>query len=143
MAVMTRTCRYERMNIERLFARGFVLFGGAVWTVILFVPETVARFTEFAHTLEGVAAIAGSAAVPLAAAIFVFVVGLFYETLAALILLVGVASAVGWGITAGWFVSIWVIMGVTLIGPMLLAAILFLLAASMQAICELEGHPDV
>lgn len=142
MAVMTRACRYERMNVERLFARGFVVFGGAVWTFMLLASERAAEYTAFARTLDEVAATVNSAALPLAATIFIFVIGLYYETLTALILFVGAAGAVGWGVTAVWSAPLWVIMGVTLIGPMLLAAVLFLLAARMQVICALEGHPD-
>lgn len=142
MALMTRACRYERMNVERLFARGFVVFGGVVWTVMLFASETAARHTDFAYTLEEVAAAASTALVPLAATLLVFVIGLFYEKLAALVLLAGVVGSIGWGVAAGWSASLWVIMGVAGIGPMLLAAVLFLMASRMQAICALEGHPD-
>lgn len=142
MALMTRACRYERMNVERLFARGFVVFGGVVWAVMLVASETVAEHTTFAHTLREVAAAAGSAALPLAAAAFILVIGLFYEMLTALVLLIGAAGTAVWGVTAGWSDALWVIMGVTTIGPMLLAAVLFILAARMQAICVLEGHPD-
>lgn len=142
MAVMTKTCNYERMNVERLFARGFVIFGGIVWTVMFFAAETAARYSGLTYTLEEVVRAAGSALLPLAAALLVFVVGWFYEKLAALLLLVGAIGMVAWGIAVGWAGPLWVIMGVVLIGPMVLAAVLFLLASRMQMVCSLEGHPD-
>ncbi|MBE0417520.1 MAG: hypothetical protein IBX63_07130 [Coriobacteriia bacterium] len=138
---MTRTCKYERMNVERLFARVFVVLGGVLWTVMLFASETAAKYTNFTYTLEEVVAATGSALLPLAAAVLVFVVGLFYEKLAALLLLIGAAGVVIWGVLAGWNASLWVIMGIALVGPMLLAALLFMLASRMQMICTLEGHP--
>jgi hypothetical protein len=38
-------------------------------------------------------------------------------------------------------VGVWVTMGVVLVGPMLLAALLYLLASRMQTICTLDSHP--
>lgn len=142
MEVMTRTCNYERMNVERLFARGFVIFGGIVWTMMFFAAETAARYSGITYTLEEVIKAAGSALLPLAAAVLIFVVGWFYERLAAVLLLAGAAGVVVWGIIAGWAGPLWAIMGVALIGPMVLAAVLFLLASRMQTVCSLEGHPD-
>ena len=141
MELMTRTCNYERMNLERLFARVFVVTGGLLWTVMLFASETAARYTNFTYTLDEVVSATGTALLPLAAAVFVFVIGLFYEKLAALILLLGAAGVVVWGVTAGWAAGLWVTVGVVLIGPMLLAALLYLLASRMQTICTLESHP--
>ncbi len=141
MELMARTCKQERMNVERLLARAFVVVGGLVWTVMLFASETAAKYTDFTYTLDEVVSAAGSALLPLSAAVLVFVVGLFYEKLAALILVVAVVGVVVWGVIAGWTVALWIIMGIALIGPMLLAAVLFLLASRMQMICTLEGHP--
>jgi hypothetical protein len=141
MELMTRTCNYERMNVERLFARLFVVLGGVLWTVMLFASETAAKYTNFTYTLDEVVAAAGSAFLPLAASVLVFVVGWFYEKLAALLLLIASGGVVVWGVMAEWTVSLWVIMGIALIGPMLLAALLFMLASRMQMICTLEGHP--
>lgn len=142
MGVMTRACNYERMNVERLFARGFVIFGGLVWTVMFFAAETAARYSGITYTLDEVIKAAGSALLPLAAAILVFVVGWFYERLAAVLLFAGAAGVIAWGIVIGWTGALWAIMGVALIGPMALAAVLFLLASRMQTVCSLEGHPD-
>lgn len=141
MELMARTCKQERMNVERLFARAFVVVGGLVWTVMLFASETAAKYTDFTYTLDEVVSAAGSALLPLAAAVLVFVVGLFYEKLAALILVVATVGVIVWGVMAGWTAALWIIMGIALIGPMLLAAVLFLLASRMQMICTLEGHP--
>jgi hypothetical protein len=32
MELLARTCKAERMNLERLFARAFVAFGGTLWS---------------------------------------------------------------------------------------------------------------
>lgn len=141
MELMTRTCNYERMNVERLFARAFVVLGGVLWTVMLFASETAAKYTNFTYTLEEVVSAIGTALLPLAAAVFVFVIGLFYEKLAAFVLLLGAVGVVAWGVLAGWAAPLWAVVGLTLVGPMLLAALLFLLAARMQMICTLESHP--
>ncbi|MDT8433673.1 MAG: hypothetical protein RQ731_02805 [Anaerosomatales bacterium] len=138
---MTRTCNFERMNVERLFARAFVVIGGLLWTVMLFASETAAKYTNFTYTFDEVVTAMGSALLPLAASVLVFVVGLFYEKLTALILVLGAAGVVVWGVIAGWAAPLWVVMGIALIGPMLLAALLFLLASRMQMICMLESHP--
>lgn len=142
MELMTRTCNYERMNVERLLARLFVLLGGGLWTVMLFASETAAKYTDFTYSLEEVVSAAGTAFLPFAATVLVFVVGWFYEKLAALLLIAGAAGVVVWGVIAGWTTALWIIMGIVLVGPMLLAALLFLLASRMQMICSLEGHPD-
>lgn len=141
MELMTRTCNYERMNVERLFARAFVVIGGLLWTMMLFASETAAKYTNFTYTLDEVVSAIGTALLPLAAAVLVFVIGLFYEKLAALILLLGAGGVVAWGVIAGWSVGVWVTIGVVLVGPMLLAALLYLLASRMQTICTLDSHP--
>ncbi|MFU8891104.1 MAG: hypothetical protein ACNA76_05515 [Anaerosomatales bacterium] len=141
MELMTRTCNFERMNVERLFARVFVVTGGLLWAVMLFASETAAKYTNFTYTFDEVVTAMGSALLPLAATVLVFVIGLFYEKLTALILVLGAAGVVVWGVIAGWTAPLWVVMGIALIGPMLLAALLFLLASRMQMICTLESHP--
>jgi len=141
MEVMTKTCNYERMNVERIFARGFVILGGLIWAVMLFASETAAKYTNFTYTFDEVITAAGSALLPLAIAVLVFVIGWFYEKLAALLLFLGAAGVVVWGVIASWSATVWAAIGVLLIGPMLLAGLLFLLASRMQTICSLEGHP--
>lgn len=142
MELMTRTCNYERMNVQRLLARAFVIAGGLIWTVMLFASETAAKYTDFTYTLEEVVAAAGTAFLPFAIAVLVFVVGLFYEKLAALLLVIASIGVVAWGVIASWTGPLWVIMAIVLIGPMLLAALLFFLASRMQMVCSLEGHPE-
>jgi len=142
MELMTRTCNYERMNVQRFLARAFVVVGGLLWTIMLFASETAAKYTNFTYTFEEVAAAAGTAALPLAIAVLVFVVGWFYEKLAALLLLLAAIGVAVYGFTAAWTVAIWVLVGLVLIAPLLVAALLYLLASTMQTVCSLEGHPD-
>lgn len=132
MELMARVCKTERMNFERLFARLFVAAGGLFWAVAVFAGD-VAYLDKSA--MEGIS----SAVIPLVIAIAALAVGWFYETLAGLLLFVAAGGAVVWGLVAGWGeAGIWWLMIAVLIAPMVIAALLFLAAARMQRICQLE-----
>jgi len=51
-----------------------------------------------------------------------------------------VGSSGVWCIVGAWEAGVWLTMGAVLIAPMLIAALLFLLASRMQDICILEGQ---
>jgi hypothetical protein len=65
-------------------------------------------------------------------------VGWFYERLAAMLLLGGVAVVILWGLLAGWEAGVWATMAAFLMAEMVVAALLFMLAAQTQKVCELE-----
>ncbi len=136
MELMTRTCKFERMNVERLFARGFVVAGGVFWVIAAFSADYYYTRLDLTESLS-------SALLPLGIALLALAIGWFYEVLASVILMAGTVGAIVWGVIAGWEFGVWLTMGVFLIAPMVLAGLLFLLAARMQVICTLEGHPDV
>ena len=133
MQLLARTCEYDRMNFQRLGARGFVAAGGAFWAVAAFGAN-------FAYKDQSIASAAGTAFVPLAIALLALAIGWFYEVLAAAILVAGTVAVIAWGVVAQWEAGVWAINAFVLIAPMVIAAGLFLLAARMQNICTLEEH---
>lgn len=136
MELMTRTCKFERMNVQRLFARGFVVLGGVFWVAATFSAD------YFYSRLDLTEALA-SALLPLGVAVLALAIGWFYEVLASVLLFAGSVAAIAWGVIAGWEAGVWVTMAAVLIGPMALSGLLFMLAARMQMVCTLEGHPDL
>jgi hypothetical protein len=92
MELLVRRCDYERMNVERVFARGFVLFGGGVWVAAALgaASKTYLNATPMEATWM--------AALPLSLAVVAFVVGLLYERLAGALLFVGGIGVVVWGL---------------------------------------------
>jgi hypothetical protein len=120
----------NRMNMDRIFARGFVIAGGLFWAV-----------TSFAGLYSFVRA---GASVALLAAFYVFattaatlVIGWFYERVTAALLVLGSAAVVVWGVMASWELGVWVLMFLFLIAPMLTAAVLFVLARREQTVVEI------
>ncbi|MDP2232431.1 MAG: hypothetical protein Q8K89_02255 [Actinomycetota bacterium] len=133
MELLARTCNTERMNIERIAARLFVVAGGLFWVFAAFsgthttgILENLDRYTPV------------SAFLVLGLTVGVFLLGMYFENLTAALLFAGAAGAIVWGVVAGWEGGVWMMNAVVLVGPMLLAGVLFLLAARMQNICTLE-----
>lgn len=134
MDILVRRCHYDRMNLERIFARGFVILGGVIWVAAAL--GAASRTYLDATPLETT----GMAALPLALAVLAFVIGWFYERLAGFLLLAGAAGVVVWGLVGLWEAGVWMTMAATLVGPMAIAGLLYLMAASTQRACELEGE---
>lgn len=132
MDILARRCHYDRMNLERIFARGFVIVGGVIWVA--------AALGAASRTYLGATpmATAGMAALPLLLAVLAFVAGWFYERLAGTLLLAGAVAVVVWGVIGAWEAGVWMTMAAVLIGPMAIAGLLYLMAASTQRACELE-----
>lgn len=132
MQLLERTCNFDRMNIQRIFARGFVIVGGLFWAFSAFFAPYGNRTISILASVENSLAI-------LALTVAVFLVGWFFEYLAAAILLVGAAGMIVYGIIGQWdIVGVWFPLVMLLIGPMIVAGLLFMLAASMQNVCELQ-----
>ena len=119
----------NRMNMDRLFARAFVIAGGLFWMTASF-----AALYNF---------VKAGASVALLAAFYVFAatgatlaVGWFYERSAAALLILGSAAVVVWGAVAGWELGVWILMALFLIAPMLTAAVLFTMARREQTVVE-------
>ncbi|MBS3956851.1 MAG: hypothetical protein KGZ40_04920 [Clostridiales bacterium] len=139
MDLFLRTCNAERMNIARIVGRGFVVIGGLVWTVMFFASETAARYADITYTLDDVVQAGIGAAIPAAVAVLVFVISLFYERLAALLLILAAIATVVYGVMATWEPALWVTASLVIISPLVIGAALFLVAARTQRVCELEG----
>jgi hypothetical protein len=139
MELMARTCKTERMNVERILARLLVILGGAFWVFMAMANTTSQKYANLIYNDVNIAKVLGSALVPLAVVVIIFVVGLFYEYLAAAILFAGAGLAIAYGLFMGWETGVWVSAGLVLIAPMVVAGLLYLLAARMQKVCELEG----
>jgi hypothetical protein len=112
-------------NLERLFARLFVAGGGLFWMAASFFSV---------YGLDKISPIVSmrNALLPLALSVIVLAVGWFYEYIAAVILAVAEVGIIIWGLTQGWELGVWVLLGVTLLVPIGFAAVLYFLAARME-----------
>lgn len=133
MNLLVKTCNYERMNVQRMFARGFVILGGVFWIAMIFG----ARVTYQGMTLpQGIVGVI----VPLAITAAVFVLGMYYETLTAIILfVVAAASLVFAGFSESMSLGSWLFWVWFLVLPAGIAGMLYMLAAQTQQVCELEA----
>lgn len=138
MDLFARTCNTERMNAERIIARAFVLIGGLIWTLMLVASSTAQKYTNLTYSFTEVMDAGISALLPLGVTVIVFALALFYERLAAAALALGSIGVVIWGISAAWETVIWGYVMFVIVAPMVVAAVLFLLAARTQQVCELE-----
>jgi hypothetical protein len=139
MSLMNPTCNTEKMNAERIFARIFVGLGGLFWVLMFFGSQTSARYSNLVYKEGDLANGIESALIPLVIVVIVFVLGLFYEKLAAVVLLAGAVAVVVYGFIAGWdgFV-LWMTVSAIIVAPMVIAAVLYLLAARTQDVCIAE-----
>lgn len=138
MELLSRTCNTESANIERILARAFVILGGLFWILMFFGSKTQARYANIVYTAADVQRGFINELIPLAVTIVIFVIGMFYERLAALLLLVGAVGVIVWGVIFGWEAGVWFVMLVLIVAPMVIAALLYWLAGRMQQICLLE-----
>jgi len=132
MGLFDRTCKSERMNVQRMLARFFVLLGA----VFLFWMAFGARYAYQGSPFTQAAAYALAFS---AIALLVFVVGLFFENIAAIILALGAVAVIVWGVTASWSPGTWGIMIFLFLIPMVASAALYVSAARMQKICEMAS----
>jgi hypothetical protein len=133
MDFMLRTKDTGRVNVERVLARAFVVLGGLFWTLAFFGANTKASYSYFVYTLPEVERAAMYALIPLAITVAVFVLGLFYERVAGLALLVIAGAMLIYGVVGhlGELV-LWVTAVSVLVAPSAIAAILYLYAARTQ-----------
>lgn len=131
MELLAKTCNTETMNAQRIMARAFVLIGGLFWVFMSWGAAWAYQGAPLTVALSGALIYAAVIAV-------IFILGLFYENLTALILVVGAIGIVVFGIIGGWEVGVWATVFFFFVLPMLIAALLYFLAARMQKICELK-----
>ena len=130
MELLARTCKMEQMNAQRLFARIFVVLGGLFWVFMIWGAAWAYKGAPFTEAISGAAIYAAAIAV-------LFIIGMFYENLAALILVVGAGAIVVFGFVSGWETGVWATVIFFFVLPMLIAAALYYMAARMQKICNL------
>ena len=130
MELLARTCKTEQMNAQRILARLFVIFGGLFWVFMAWGAKWAYQGAPFTEALGGAAIYAAAVAV-------VFILGLFYETLTALLLVIGAGAIVVFGFVSGWEMGVWTTVIFFFIVPMFIAAALYASAARMQKICDL------
>ena len=109
-------------NVSRAFARAFVIAGGVFWIFAAFTGPYLyhdVSFTESAKT----------AMWPFLATVVILATGWVYERLAAVLLFCGSAAVIVWGVLYAWEVGVWILVTLVLIGPMVIAGILLLVAA--------------
>ncbi len=131
MDMSAKSCNPERLNLERMAARGFVIAGGLFWVIAAFAGP-------YFYDKSGMGSAVSTAIYPLAATVGALVIGWTYERLAAVLLFAGAAGAVVWGVLFGWETGLWILMSIVLIAPITIAGILFMLAGRMEDVCVLE-----
>jgi hypothetical protein len=124
----------EIENIERMFARGFVIAGGVFWAIAAFAGPFV-----FGETTAREAFV--TAMWPLLATVVILLIGWYYERIASLLLFAGSAAVFAWGVMFGWEAGVWMIMSAVLIAPMVIAGVLFLLASHSESV-SLRTEPQ-
>jgi hypothetical protein len=133
MNLMLRAKDTGELNIDRVFARVLLVTGGTFWMWALLGAQNMAygalyNLPELAQGLM-------LAAIPLVITIVLFVVGLFYERLAGVLLLLVAVAMILWGIVAHWGeVLLWLTAFSVLVAPSGFAGVLYLLAARTQEV---------
>jgi hypothetical protein len=118
-------------NLSRVFARVLVVTGGAFWTFALLGAQNMAYGALY--SLPELAQGLMLASVPLLITIVMFVLGLFYERLTGVLLLVIAVIMVAWGAVAHWGeILLWITAFSFLVAPTGFAGVLYLLAARTQ-----------
>jgi hypothetical protein len=121
----------HRMQLERGFARTFVIAGGLFWAVATFAGLYTFGQSGAAYAMLG-------AFFPLVATLATLVIGWYYERVTAALLVLASFAVVVWGVVASFELGVWILVTFTLIGPMMTAAILFWLARREQDALELS-----
>jgi hypothetical protein len=114
------------VGVERLMARVVVILGGLFWMAAAFVGPY--GYHEVSPMVS-----AKNALLPLALTLVVLAVGWFFEYIAAALLGVGTLSLLGWGIVAEWEIGVWILMGITLLLPIVISGLLFYMAARTES----------
>lgn len=139
MSLFVRTCSTDRINVSRLVARTFIVLGGLLWMAMVFFGRTTTGYSDATLPFRQIILGGVNALIPLAVTVIVFVLALYYERLAAVVLFVAAAAFLVYGVFMRWEPSVWVSAVAFLVLPMIVSAVLLLLAASTQRVCELQG----
>jgi hypothetical protein len=141
---LLRTKNTGQLNIDRVFARLLVVFGGMFWIAAFFGGTTAANYREASYSLPELAQASTTALIPLAITIIVFVLAMYFERLTGVVLAVMAIGMLVWGGLAHWGeIGIWLTAVSVLVAPTAISGALFELAARRQERQELEVSPAV
>jgi hypothetical protein len=129
MELLSRTCNLEQMNVQRIMARLFVIVGALFWGFSAWGAKWAYQGAPFSEALSFALMYAGSIMV-------LFVIGLFFENLAAVLSALVSVAIIGAGIVGGWEAGVWAVMIFFFTLPLMIAAALYAMAARMQRICS-------
>lgn len=124
-------CHPDRMTVERIAARAFVILGGLFW-----IAASLAADMGFRGNTALVSA--RNALLPLLLTVVVLAVGWFFEREVAYFLGVLSAGVVVWGVVSGWEMGVWLLVATTLIAPMVISGVLFYFAGRDAEACKIE-----
>jgi len=138
MNLMLRAKDTGELNLDRVFARVLVVTGGTFWFWALLGAQNMAYTTVF--SLPELAQGLLLTTIPLGITVAIFAIGLFYERLAGVLLLLIALGMIGWGILAHWGeVLLWMTAFSVLVAPSGFSGVLYLLAARTQEVQELTA----
>lgn len=124
------------LNWERLVARILVIVGGLFWVFVALGAQKAAYSTSV-YSLPEFSFGSAIALLPLALAVGAFVLGLYYERLTGLLLLVAALLMLIWGALEHWGdIGLWSIAITFLVAPAAFAGVFYLLAARTQEVHE-------
>ena len=146
MNLLLRARDTGQLNIDRVFARLFVVMGGVFWVLAFFAAKTPQSYSNLSnYTLPEISAASQAALIPLGIVIVVFVLGMFYERLTGIVLVLAAAIMIVWGIVEHWSadgIVLWITAFSVLVLPTLVASALFELAARRQEAQEAAPASD-
>lgn len=130
MELLAKTCKTEQANVQRIFARVFTAVGILFWFGWVWGAEYAYQGSPFFEAV-------GSALLFAAPVVVVFIVGMFYENIAAILMALTAVGIVVYGFVQGWETGVWATMFFFYVLPAVIASVLYALAARMQRICAL------
>ena len=141
MNLMLRTKNTGQLNIDRVFARLLVVFGGIFWIAAFFGGTTAANYREASYSLPELAQASITALLPFALVVIVLVLAMFFERLTGILLAVMAIGMLVWGGLSHWGeVGIWLTAISVLVAPTAISGALFELAARRQERQTLEAE---
>lgn len=143
MNFMLRTRNTGQLNIDRVFARMMVVFGGIFWIAALFGGTTAANYRNASYSLPELAHLSIASLIPLALTILVLILGFFYERLTGILLVLIALAMLVWGFTQHWGeIVLWVTALSVLVAPSAISGALYELAARRQEAQESSARRE-
>jgi len=119
----------DALEVDEFVIRLFMIVGACIWIA----AAAMAYVTGELEVFYGYSVVA-------LFTVAVLAVGWFYERIAEAALLVAAGALIAWGVSAGWEAGIWLMMGATVILPMIVAAALFAFEVREERVIEGVEH---